>query len=183
MPVVDQVDSVAVQPDAPGIGAQSSWIDHVGRRAPFLEQFGKGLHFGEQELRFRILVEDDDAARSSQRSAAETGHLGSEGFQKGTPQPTGGLAGGLQRGEMGQSGQQTAAGVGIDLDEPRPVGGQVKIVAHHDRVVTGVEAGRLRHPGQHQFPVGRQPAEKEQGPHGTQHDAQIPAQAGPRSDR
>ena len=52
--------------------------------------------------------------------------------------------------------QQTAPGIGIDLDETRPVGVQMKIVAKKDTGRPRIVTGDGRRMGQHTFPPSRQ---------------------------
>ncbi len=48
---------------------------------------------------------------------------------------------------MGQVCKQASSGIGVDLDQAGHLPGQVKIVAHHHRIVTGIKAGHLGKPG------------------------------------
>ncbi len=74
---------------------------------------------------------------------------------------------------MGQVGEQPAPGIGIDLDQPRPAGGiQVEVVAHHDRVVAGIELRRRGASGEDRLAIGGQAAQPVQEPHQSDHPDQ-----------
>jgi hypothetical protein len=115
--VVDEVELRFTLPEVAMAQGEFGRIADEGLDAMRREQLLEPEELGIQVLALGLLI--DDGERLQFASAA----LGTEHRDKSGKDV---LPVGLQRGE------QAAAGIGVDLDELRPRGRQVKVVAHED---------------------------------------------------
>ena len=128
-PVVDQINHFAGMLQLPraGVPVQFARVGHHGGDTGLLEHRPEALELGVEELRRRIGIDNRDPAQRPPVAGFEP-PLAAEHRQRLGKQGVAGHAPGIHQ----VSHQRQAAGVGVDLDQLRPGGREVKVVAHAD---------------------------------------------------
>ncbi len=159
-PVVDEVDrSVRVAQHAVA-ERELGWCDD-GRVDPMAaKQVGEEEKLRIQELRLRVFVDDSDARGPA--GAPRGAPLGLEHLDEMSLELGGReravlegrdivAAGALRPAQDGV--EHRAAGIGVDLDEPRTLRSQMKVVPHEYARSCGVVARNWGRPGEHRLAV------------------------------